>query len=121
MMEQEITCIVEEYQQSTTETATDAEERHAVLCTYSKENPCLWDADKDALIQFEESDNGNLTSNDISPANLCWKQINGQMALTIAGGLSGKGVSIELPICVKNGVSIMFLAEDGNYMGHMET
>ncbi len=42
------------------------------------------------------------------------------MALIIAGGPTGKGVRMELPICVVNGILEMFPAEDKHYMGSMD-
>jgi hypothetical protein len=41
------------------------------------------------------------------------------MVLTIAGGPIGRGVHMQLPICMKDGVrDIMYAEEDGKYMGH---
>jgi hypothetical protein len=43
-----------------------------------------------------------------------------QMGLVINGGPTGKGVQLELPICVVNEVREMFPESDKRYMGHME-
>jgi hypothetical protein len=71
------------------------------------------------VIQLDESDLGLvITNDDIPPANLHRKGIG----LTIPGGPTGRGgVCMQLLIGGKNGVHYMFLAEEGNYMGYVET
>jgi hypothetical protein len=115
-------CLLEEFQQSTNKITTKMEDVNTVCCNYCKENPCsIWVTNKEDMLQFDNSEHSLLTSEDIPPANLCRKGIHHRMTLAIAGGSTGKGIRMELPICFVNGVCEMFPNEnDRKYMGHME-
>jgi hypothetical protein len=76
MMEQEIMCIVGENQQSTTAPATDTDKIEEANCTYCNKNPCLWGANKEAMLQFDRSKHGLMAGNHVPPANLRRKLIN---------------------------------------------
>ena len=42
------------------------------------------------------------------------------MAITINGGPMGKGICIQHPKCVIDGVHTILSGPDGNYMGHKD-
>jgi hypothetical protein len=75
MMEyREIIHIVEENKQSNTYTATDMDEiRNVDICNCCKEDPCLWLANKEAMLRWDESKHGLLMGDGIPLANLCRK------------------------------------------------
>ncbi len=60
------------------------------------------------MLQFGKSEHDLLTGNNVPSANLHRKLIYLQMTLTIAGDPTGKGVHMELPICIVSGVCEMF-------------
>lgn len=69
---------MEEYQQSTTATPTHMHKIDEILCTYRNENPCLWVASKEAMLQFDKSEYGLLTGDGIPPASLLRYQLEGE-------------------------------------------
>ena len=112
--------MVEEFRQSTNKVVMEADDVDTVCCDYCKENPCVWVTNCEDMRLCDESEHGLLTGDDIPNASLRRKGIYRQMALTIAGGPTGRGNRMKLPMCVVNGVRNMFPAEDSKYMGHMD-
>jgi hypothetical protein len=72
------------------------------------------------MLQFDDSEHGGLTGDDLPLPNKRRKGIYQQMALIINGGSTGKGVRLEeLPICIVNGLREMFPESNKKYMCHM--
>ena len=120
IMEQEIMRIVAEHRESTKTTTKDTEDDEKGNCAYCNDNPCVWVTNAGDMKVFDESEHNLVTVDDVPVASLHRKAIYRQMALTIAGGPTGKGVCIELPICVVDGVRNMFPDDDKKYMGHKD-
>ena len=120
IMEEEITLILEEFQQTKNRTEKENDDVETVYCNYCQENPCVWVSNKDNMARFDDSANSLFTGDAIPTPNLRRKGLYRQMALIIAGGPTRKGVRMELHICFVNGIREMFPAVDKDYMGHME-
>ena len=120
IMEQEITRIVEDHQLSTRTMSTATDEEEKGNCTYCNSMPCIWVSNKKGMLQFDELEHATLIGDDIPLANQRRKGIYRQMALIMNEGPTGKGVRLELPICIVNGVREMFPEKDHKYMGHMD-
>jgi hypothetical protein len=81
VMEQEITRILEEFQQSTDLTEMKKDDVNTVYCNYCQDNPCVWVMNKEDMIKFDELEDNLLTGEDIPPTNLCRKEIYHQIRL----------------------------------------
>jgi hypothetical protein len=100
--------------------ATGMDKEEGGTCAYCKGLPCVWVSNKEGMLQFDDSEHGGLSGNDLPLPNKSRKGIYRQMALIINGGPTGKGVGLELPICIVNGVRKMFPESNKKCMGHME-
>jgi hypothetical protein len=69
IMEQEITPIVEDCQQSTSVMATGMDEEEGGTCAYCKGLPCIWVSNKEGMLQFDDLEHGGLTGDDLSLPN----------------------------------------------------
>jgi hypothetical protein len=119
IMQQEITRIREEHQQSTSTMTTEEDKKGT--CTYCNSLPCVWASNKEAMLQFiDAEEHGLLTGDDIPLSNQHRKGMYRQMALLLNGGPTGKGAGSEFPICVVNSVPEMFPESNKIYMGRME-
>jgi hypothetical protein len=69
LMEQEITRIVEDRQQSTNVMATGIDEEEGGTYAYCKGLPCVWVSNKEGMLPFDDSEHGGLTGDDLPLPN----------------------------------------------------
>ena len=77
-------------------------------CPHCCEDPCMWVANKDRMKLHDENEHAHLPVDDVPPHNIRRKMLYRQMFLIMNGGGSGAGVRVELPMCVTDGVRVMF-------------
>ena len=77
-------------------------------CVGCGENPCVWVAQKDEMILFDEMEHAHLPEEDLPPNNIRSKKLYRQMTLHIQEGQVQKGVRHVLPACVEEGTRLMF-------------
>jgi hypothetical protein len=86
-----------------------------VCCDLCGENPCVWVAERAALIANNDNEHGhmfylvNKTRRKIAFRHMFW---------VVNGGPGQKGVRKRLPECVESGVGALF--PDNNFMGFKE-
>ena len=73
-----------------------------------------------SILAWDALEHDGLAVNDLPTPNIRRKKLYRQMALTINGGPMGKGVRIEHPRCVVDGIHAIAPDPDGKYMGHKE-
>jgi hypothetical protein len=89
--------------------------RSSQECKECDECPCVWFANKEAMLTWD------LATNDSSvERKIRRKGIYRQMALIINDGPMGKGVRMQLPGCVVEGVRAIFPDPNAMYMGHKD-
>ena len=81
-----------------------------VGCKECCECSCVWKTKKEEMKDFDDNMHGHLPREDWLPNNIRRKKVYRQMVLHINGGGTGKGVRMELPMCVENGVRKLFLS-----------
>jgi hypothetical protein len=90
-------------------------------CQWYNNCPCVWDLNRNGMVEWEENEHGHLASKDLPSNSTRPKYLYQQMALTILEGPLGKRNRTVLPDCVKDGIhTLLFEDKEENYMGHME-
>ena len=134
MMEQEIARVVNEWKKgervfpNTTTDLTlvkkmehdlgvDLAERYGRACVSCEEEPCVWLSNHESILAWDALEHDGLPLNEMPLANIRCKKLYRQMALTINGGPMGKGVHIEHPRCIVDGIHAIAPNPDGNYIG----
>jgi hypothetical protein len=101
----------EEKQEEETKKAAEkrlVEEEVTKECKECCEEPCVWIAQRDAMIDFDDDEHSHLPEGAGPPNNIRRKKVYRQMVLTMNEGGTGKGVRVALPKCVEDGVRELF-------------
>ena len=77
-------------------------------CPHCCEEPCIWVANKALMKLHDKNEHAHLLVDDVPPHNIRRKLLYRQMFLIMNGGGSGAVVRVELPMCVTDGVQVMF-------------
>ena len=130
MMEQEIARLVDEWKSGkrvfpctgTVPTVVDSmkhdldeylTEGNGKACAFCEEEPCVWLLNHDSILAWDALEHEGLDVKEMPTANLRRKKLYRQMALTVNGGPMGKGVRIEHPRCVLDGIKAIAPDPDG--------
>jgi hypothetical protein len=72
------------------------------------------------MLAWDALEHQDLQDEKKPTANIRRKKLYRQMAITINGGPMGKGIRIQHPKCVIDGIQMISPDPDGNYMGHKD-
>jgi hypothetical protein len=85
-------------------------------CQVCENDPCLFIANEDGLIDYDEAEHGHLAREDRPANNLRRKELCRQLTLMINGGPMGAGVRKPLPDCCVGHIREMMPSE--SFMGY---
>ena len=88
-------------------------------CIDCRESPCVWLAQRDKMIHFDEMEHPHLPEEDLPPNNIRRKKVYRQMMLHIQEGQVQKGVRHVLHTCVEEGTRLLFPLP--TFMGFMSS
>jgi hypothetical protein len=105
--------IVTEMEHDLAQYLAECEEK---ACAFCDEQPCVWFSNHDSMPAWDELEHSNLPEEDVPTANIRRNKFYSQMAITMNRGPVGKGLRIQHPKYVIDGIRTISPDPDGNCM-----